>query len=992
MSINSGIEQIVPYYNSFKKVKVLTSKGANALINTSSKDTRELIREMIYILNGTTVNYTYIDKDNGEPLLKEYGIPVFLINASYAIKMGHVRYNGMSNLAIEYDTVFTKTGLEHLIKKIAQTLTGYTTIFDEKSIREIEMLLETAQNPDIKHIIERIESLTDLVSRKSYITTESQKVEEIKGAEYFNEYSGLNRALGEYSHSEGYSTTASGDYSHAEGCGANANADYSHAEGSDTNANGEASHTEGYFTSSYGMYSHAEGNTTYADGEASHTEGNLTNANGKASHAEGSRTSANGKASHAEGSGTRADADNSHAEGNTTTAYGNASHTEGYKTNASGNNSHAEGNLTTASGDDSHAEGYNTNASSYNSHSEGYLTTAFEYSSHAEGHTTTASGYESHAEGYNTLASGSASHAEGSSTTASNYNSHSEGYNTTASGGNSHAEGVSTIASAYGAHAEGNSTIASGLYSHASGEGTIASGIGQTVVGRYNIEDNNALFIVGNGTSESNRSNALVVKTDGNIEGGLGYKIGDIKYSYNNVWAKDEKWLETGKSYASKEYPDLSQLFTEENAYKINYKETSLFTGERSSNIDAFDFYHRINIQNDLSVYEIIPSLNGNNYILPEVTLRYYPSIDSFLSNSGYIEGKCEEVNMPILIHDNILFTRKSSTTKSQLAYRTITKSNNNGISFSNNIDFKNDIGMPNDGTLSYSYVSESFLTTLNEQNIITVAHWEGADNHYLHKDRSYFYQINTQSKERTQLFDKFNFKTSSGICLNDNYLYVKGSTDDEPSEEEKFIYNFTDGNVYSIEIENFYDMKYIENTLYIITRTYDYDNGKKYTYNFYQAKLVKDNDNYFVQINEEVDPIVLFYLDTNEISIITNDENNIYIISGKNYYQLNLAPGSQANRITRTNNPDIFIQTQLPRLPSEISLSDYFNDINTPIQVIEKDNQKIYNYLYTNLYNVSYSSSTLIQQVLNNQDYFQIPYIASLDSANKCKAYIKAK
>lgn len=97
--------------------------------------------------------------------------------------------------------------------------------------------------------------------------------------------------------------------------------------------------------------------------------------------------------------------------------------------------------------------------------------------------------------------------------------SHAEGSGTTASGFSSHTEGASTIASGARSHAEGSATTASGDYSHAEGLGTIASGNNQHTQGAYNIEDSNSkyAFIIGNGTSDSARSNAFAVDWNGLI-------------------------------------------------------------------------------------------------------------------------------------------------------------------------------------------------------------------------------------------------------------------------------------------------------------------------------------------------------------------------------------------------------------------------------------------------------------------------------------------
>ena len=81
-----------------------------------------------------------------------------------------------------------------------------------------------------------------------------------------------------------------------------------------------------------------------------------------------------------------------------------------------------------------------------------------------------------------------------------------------------HAEGYETIAAGGYSHSEGYKTRAMGTFTHTEGEGTIASSANQHVQGRYNIEDSNSkyLHIVGNGNSNTNRSNAHTVDKNGN--------------------------------------------------------------------------------------------------------------------------------------------------------------------------------------------------------------------------------------------------------------------------------------------------------------------------------------------------------------------------------------------------------------------------------------------------------------------------------------------
>ena len=107
----------------------------------------------------------------------------------------------------------------------------------------------------------------------------------------------------------------------------------------------------------------------------------------------------------------------------------------------------------------------------------------------------TSGGY-SHAEGSNNTASGYSSHAEGRSNTASGYSSHAEGSNNTASGDYSHAEGVHTEASGYATHVQGKYNI-------------IQSATGPNYRGKY-------CHIIGNGTSDTARSNAHTLDWDGN--------------------------------------------------------------------------------------------------------------------------------------------------------------------------------------------------------------------------------------------------------------------------------------------------------------------------------------------------------------------------------------------------------------------------------------------------------------------------------------------
>ena len=79
--------------------------------------------------------------------------------------------------------------------------------------------------------------------------------------------------------------------------------------------------------------------------------------------------------------------------------------------------------------------------------------------------------------------------------------------------------GNNTFASGAKSFTEGSKTTASGDSAHAGGLGTVAASNNQFVIGKYNIIDTEGLyaFIIGNGTDNEHRSNALAVKWDGTI-------------------------------------------------------------------------------------------------------------------------------------------------------------------------------------------------------------------------------------------------------------------------------------------------------------------------------------------------------------------------------------------------------------------------------------------------------------------------------------------
>ncbi len=169
-------------------------------------------------------------------------------------------------------------------------------------------------------------------------------------------------------------------------------------------------------------------------------------------------------------------------------------------------------------------------------HVEGDRTFAGNWCAHSEGSYTAADGSCAHAEGWQTTSTGNASHSEGSSSKSSGHTSHAEG-GSIASGDYSHAEGGST-ASGECSHAEGDRTQAIGDSSHSGGYYTIAKAMYQTAIGKYNKESTAETdkFIIGNGTSNTARSNCLRVTNTSGVYSNSTFKSSGADYAEMLEW------------------------------------------------------------------------------------------------------------------------------------------------------------------------------------------------------------------------------------------------------------------------------------------------------------------------------------------------------------------------------------------------------------------------------------------------------------------------
>ena len=158
------------------------------------------------------------------------------------------------------------------------------------------------------------------------------------------------------------------------------------------------------------------------------------------------------------------------------------------------------------------------------------------------------------------------------------------GRNTKAPGWGAHAEGVDTLADNYGSHAEGSETTAYADYSHTEGIGTSARGKGQTVVGMYNIPEGAEdqivdpscpIFIVGNGSDNSNRSNAFTVDLTGRIT------------SWSHKYVVDTTWYESSFGRTSSVSNLIFYMFGNVVMLTGSFKATQSFTLDSGTGFES---------------------------------------------------------------------------------------------------------------------------------------------------------------------------------------------------------------------------------------------------------------------------------------------------------------------------------------------------------------------------------------------------------------------
>lgn len=247
-------------------------------------------------------------------------------------------------------------------------------------------------------------------------------------------------------------------------------------------------------------------------------------------------------------------------------------------------------------------------------------------------------GLRSFASGLNTRATLANATAFGDNSQATGQTSFVMGTNTQASALNTFAGGNTSIASGSNSFAYGNNNSAIGLFTTSFGERTTAQARGSFVIGRFNEVNGNGntwvatdpLFVVGNGTSDTNRSNALTVYKDGSLETGGLFTIGDPINGNSYTFPAEDATI-AGQVLTS----DANGLLTWE-------------TLPNNAEILDFDNDSYVNIDDGFDSDKLIVTTNGTTELV--------------VDQSGIIVGSFDKLYNPATLNSKRMFYDKNKS------------------------------------------------------------------------------------------------------------------------------------------------------------------------------------------------------------------------------------------------------------------------------------------------------------------------------------------
>lgn len=373
------------------------------------------------------------------------------------------------------------------------------------------------------------------------------------------------------------------------------------------------------------------------------------------------------------------------------------------------------------------------------------------------------------------------------------------GEKTNEHGGERFNDYVSNTAEGYYTHAEGYNTHAIGDYSHSSGYNTIANSNYMSVVGKFNkiSELEHYLFIVGNGTDNDNRSNALIVDINGNtiIKNNLSSNNLNItnNANINNLTSSSLSSTNANITTLTTDTFNTTNLTTDNlilNNKLINDIEKMNDATENDNKIPTLSKVNNLiaTASIDLSNYEDLVKITNinneltakqitlNNKLITNTTasnLEVSENDNTILATKKYVDdhqpdlSSCVKNNIDQTLLNKFVFNNNSNEfTGSSLTTTNLTINNK----FINDIEKVNDSSANDSKLASFAKINDILLNYINKTD-----NQELTNQFYFNNDNNKFkgQQIILNNKEINQLI------TTGNSEINDDKIYSQSKIDE---------------------------------------------------------------------------------------------------------------------------------------------------------------------------------------------------------------------
>lgn len=190
---------------------------------------------------------------------------------------------------------------------------------------------------------------------------------------------------------------------------------------------------------------------------------------------------------------------------------------------------------------------------------------------------------------------------------------------------------------------------ADGKYSHAGGLNTKANGYAQTAIGKYNVANDTDLFIVGNGESDTNRSNAFTVDKEGNVKIQKALSVGSINSTGHGLFANGVTSIADGNFHYLEKKADKSDLdkLSATVETKANIKDVPTILGNLNATLKEKEIVESNSETNgiyDVNFNEKILEMDNGFYLLTYKVTKTRDNVTATIYNNTHYVIKMDDV------------------------------------------------------------------------------------------------------------------------------------------------------------------------------------------------------------------------------------------------------------------------------------------------------------------------------------------------------------